>query len=213
MKNKLLYILVFLLIGLSQAAEKVTFEKHIRPLMKEHCFNCHNPDKSKAGLDLSSYDATLKGGSSGDIVKAGSPDTSLLYMTITHHEDAEAMPPKKPKMAEEKIAIFREWILGGLVENEGGKSKLRKIEFDVAAGSAAKPSVVPMPKSLAEARNPKKVPVIQAMAVSPWAPLVAIGGHKEVLLYKQTSSGQELLGALPFEYGIVYDLKFSKNGS
>ena len=209
------YIIVILIIqiGMSVNAEKITFDKHIRPLMKEHCLNCHNPDKSKAGLDLSTFEATLKGGSSGEIIKAGAPDSSLLYMTITHHEDAEAMPPKKPKISDKKISIFREWILGGLLENEGGKSKLRKIEFNVAAGSSEKPAVSPMPKELPKAQHPDSIPVIQAMASSPWAPLIAIGGHKEVLLYESTADGKKLLGGLPFEEGVIYDLKFSKNGS
>lgn len=210
---KYLVLILVIQIGLSVNAEKITFDKHIRPLMKEHCFNCHNPDKSKAGLDLSTYEATLKGGSSGEIIKAGAPDSSLLYMTITHHEDAEAMPPKKPKIADKKIALFREWILGGILENEGGKSKLRKIEFNVAAGSAEKPALIPMPKQLSKAQFADKVPVVQAMASSPWAPLIAVGGHKEILLYETGSREKQLLGALPFDEGVVYDLKFSKNGS
>lgn len=209
------YFTLFLAIQIctSFAAEKITFDKHIKALFKEHCLNCHNPDKSKAGLDLSSYEATLKGGSSGEILKAGAPDTSLLYMTVTHHEDAEAMPPKKPKLENEKIALFREWILGGLLENEGGESKLRKIEFNVAAGSSDKPAVLPMPGQLPGAKNASKIPVIQAMASSPWAPLLAVGGHAEVLLYKTDKESKKLLGALPFDEGVIYDLKFSKNGS
>ena len=123
------------------------------------------------------------------------------------------MPPKKPKLEDEKIAVFREWVLGGLLENEGGKSKLRKIEFDVAAGSAGKPDIVPMPAQLPKAKSSTKLPVVQAMAVSPWAPLVAVGGHNEILLYENVGAQRKLLGALPFDEGLIYDLKFSKNGS
>lgn len=212
------------------AAEQITFDQHVKPLIKEHCLNCHNPDKMKADLDLSTFAGTMKGGSSGEIVKAGVPDSSMLYMTITHHEDAEPMPPKKPKLSDAKIKIFREWILQGLVESKGGKSKLRKIENIVMSGTVGKPVELPMP----QVKLPKVInkanrqPVIKAMSVSPWAPLIAVGGTEQVLLYQQADknegfvkkwsesdapTGAELIGTLPFPEGIIYDMKFSKNGS
>ena len=52
---------------------------------------------------------------------------------------------------------------------------------------------------------------IVALAASPWAPLVAVGGHKQVLLYQ--SNSRHLVGVLPFPEGTVHVLKFSRNGS
>ena len=48
------------------------------------------------------------------------------------------------------------------------------------------------------------------MAASPWAPLVAVGGHKQVLLYRTTD--HHLLGVLPFPEGTIHVLKFTRNG-
>ena len=45
--------------------------------MEGACISCHNPDKTKGGLDLSSYNNLLKGGSSGESVTAGDPESSL----------------------------------------------------------------------------------------------------------------------------------------
>src|SRR5206468_9874745 len=52
---------------------------------------------------------------------------------------------------------------------------------------------------------------ITALASSPWAPLVAVGGPKQVLLYHADTL--DLLGVLPFPEGVPQVLKFSRNGS
>ena len=52
---------------------------------------------------------------------------------------------------------------------------------------------------------------VTALATSPWAPLVAIAGQKQVSLY-HTESG-DLLGILPFPEGIPQVVRFSRNGS
>ena len=135
----------FILVGLVAAGEAVyaespNFEDHVLPIFKEHCNGCHNPDKFKADLDLTTYAGVLKGSSGGEVVKAGVPDTSWIYETITHAEDVEPMPPKKPKIADAQIEVIHQWIAGGLLEAEGGKSKLRNVSFDLSAGSMERPS-------------------------------------------------------------------------
>jgi len=44
--------------------EKITYHEHVRPIFTASCVSCHNPDKNKAGLDLTSYTAVMKGSSS-----------------------------------------------------------------------------------------------------------------------------------------------------
>src|SRR5437763_8642819 len=51
---------------------------------------------------------------------------------------------------------------------------------------------------------------VLALAASPWAPLVAVGSQKQVLLYHGDTL--ELVGVLPFPYGTPTVLKFSRNG-
>jgi len=50
------------------------FEKHIRPLLADHCIRCHGPTKQSGGLRLDSRDAILKGGDTGPIVVVGYKD-------------------------------------------------------------------------------------------------------------------------------------------
>jgi WD40 repeat protein len=52
---------------------------------------------------------------------------------------------------------------------------------------------------------------VTAIASSPWAPVVALAGQKQILLYHAVTA--QLLGILPFPEGIPYVLKFSRSGA
>tara|TARA_R110002096_G_scaffold169222_5_gene340770 strand:- start:5311 stop:6708 length:1398 start_codon:yes stop_codon:yes gene_type:complete len=211
-----IFFLILILAAAAGAAEPPNFEDHVLPIFKQHCNGCHNPDKRKADLDLTSYSGVVKGSSGGEVVKAGVPDTSWLYESIIHAEDVEAMPPKKPKIGEAQIALIHKWIGGGLLEAEGGKSKLRNVRFDLATGSMERPENPAMPTNLPKVPLAKTrvAPPILALASSPWANLIAVNGHKQILLYGRPAENEEwaLLGILPFPEGDVHDLRFSRNG-
>ena len=49
-----------------------------------------------------------------------------------------------------------------------------------------------------------------AIASSPWAPVIALGGYRQVLLYHAQTL--DPLGVLPFPEGTPYVLRFSRNG-
>src|SRR3954471_11983351 len=99
----------------SVAQEKVTFQDHILPLVEANCAKCHNSDKKKGDLDLTSYSSALAGGASGKVVVSGDVDASKLWKVINHLEDPN-MPPNRGKMADKELATFKKWIAGGLLE-------------------------------------------------------------------------------------------------
>ena len=74
-------------------ADAVTYKDHVLPILRKHCLNCHNADKATSDLDVSTYQALMAGGASGEAVKAGNPGQSLLYR-VTAHEVEPKMPPK-----------------------------------------------------------------------------------------------------------------------
>lgn len=196
-------------------AEKVTFQDHILPLVESHCGKCHNPDKKKGDLDLSSYSGAMKGGGSGQVVVSGNPDSSKLWRSITHAEEP-TMPPNKPRLPDKELDVFKKWIAGGLLETSGSKAvAASKPAVDFAPQSAAvgKPDgPAPMPERLSiesTVHTPRAYAVV-GLAASPWAPLVALTGQKQILLYHTDTL--ELLGILPFNEGFAADLKFSRNG-
>jgi len=184
------------------------------PVLESACLNCHNPDEAKGGLDLTSYSATMSGGSGGAIAKAGNPDSSRIVTLCTHAEEPY-MPPNKPKISDDKIAILRKWVEGGLLETKESKAKKSSgptlaATVEVGAGRPKDPA---MPEHVL--LQPEVVTVrsnaITAIAASPWAPLVAIGGQKQVLLYE--SEHLDLVGILAFPEGFPEDISFSANGS
>ena len=88
------------------------FEKKIRPVLVEHCYECHSAGggkKIKGGLRLDTRDAAREGGDSGPAVVPGNPKESLLLTAIEYAEDFYQMPPKG-KLPENIIADFRQWI-------------------------------------------------------------------------------------------------------
>ncbi len=206
----------FLLAGAAIAQEKITYQDHVRPIFENRCLNCHNPDKKKGGLDLSTYGATLAGGSGGVCVEPGEPkDVKLLQCVMFTAEPF--MPPKSDKIPQGEIDVLAKWIAGGLLDSTSSVAKAKKkSNFSMAANAnpQAKPEgPPPMPENLL--LDPVVVTAkpdsIRSMAHSPWAPLVAVAGEKQVLLYHAENGS--LLGVLPFPEGNPECVGFSRNGS
>src|SRR5579872_2561134 len=70
------------------------FEKRIRPLLVDHCSECHGEGRAKGGLRLTSGETLRRGGDSGPAIVAGKPDESLLIEVVGHQGDIK-MPPKQ----------------------------------------------------------------------------------------------------------------------
>ncbi|MGE3818737.1 MAG: c-type cytochrome domain-containing protein, partial [Isosphaeraceae bacterium] len=195
---------------------KVTFADQVAPIFQSRCNSCHNADKQKGGLNLENYGSAMRGGSSGAVIEPGDLESSTLYLLVTHAEEP-FMPPKSPKIPDEELAVLKSWIEGGALETSGSVAAVKakpKFEFKLDPDALGKPVGTPaMPGELLtepEVVGPRP-PAIVAMASSPWAPVVAVGGFKQVLLYRTTDF--HLVGVLPFPEGNVASLKFSRNGA
>src|SRR5262249_19882148 len=84
-------------------------EDDIRNLFQAKCVRCHGEKVRRAGLDLRTPAAALKGGESGPAVVAGKPEKSLLYEKV----HSGAMPPAKgERLSEAEVELIRRWIAG-----------------------------------------------------------------------------------------------------
>lgn len=92
------------------AAEPVTFEKHIRPILKAQCFHCHGEEgETKGGLDVRLARFILKGGEEGPAIVPGQAEKSHLLELVKKGE----MPKGKSKLKDKEIAIIEQWIQQG----------------------------------------------------------------------------------------------------
>ena len=91
------------------------FEKKIRPVLVEHCYECHSAEAKKGlkgGLALDSREASRKGGDSGPAVVPGKPDESLLIEAVRYTDEALKMPPEGKLPAETIADLERGWPWG-----------------------------------------------------------------------------------------------------
>ena len=113
------------------------FEKKIRPILAENCYECHSAasKKLKGGLRVDSLAGLLKGGETGPAIVPGKPEASLLYLAITHHDKDLTMPPKKPKLSEAILADVGRWIQDGAIwpGREAAAPVAKADGFDLAA--------------------------------------------------------------------------------
>jgi hypothetical protein len=211
----IILLILILIPACLRAADKITYQDSILPIVQANCAKCHNEDKKKADLDLTSYQGILKGSASGAVVVSGNLDGSKLWRAIMQSEDP-TMPPNQPRLPDHDLETFKGWIQGGLLENLGGKAiaaKKSDVDFTLKSDSTGKPDgPPPMPEALPHqvVVHTARTTAITGLAASPWAPLIAVAGQKQVLLFNTDTL--ELLGILPFKEGQPVDLKFSRSG-
>lgn len=97
------------------------FEKHIRPLLVEHCYECHSMQarKVKGKLLLDSQKGIAAGGANGPVLVPGDVEKSRLIHAIRWTDADFAMPPKK-KLTPQQIARFEDWIRMGAPDPRTG---------------------------------------------------------------------------------------------
>jgi hypothetical protein len=95
--------------------EAMVYDHFVKAIMDEKCVSCHNPDKAKGKLILTSAEGLMKGGKDGKLFEPGNPDESLLMKRFhLPLEDKKHMPPKnKPQLSDDEIDIVKYWIKSG----------------------------------------------------------------------------------------------------
>ncbi len=89
------------------------FEKRIRPVLAEKCYECHSEaTKAKGGLTLDNREALLRGGDNGPSIVAGDPDKSRLIEAIRYKNRDMQMPPKGA-LTEAQIRDMEAWVKMG----------------------------------------------------------------------------------------------------
>lgn len=110
----------------AQRAAMTFFEKEVRPILVERCFECHSNTKQKGGLRVDHIGYLKTGGDTGPAVVPGAPEKSAL-MEAVHYKNADfQMPPKNNggKIPDAEIAVLEKWIKMGAPWPEDSTKKV-----------------------------------------------------------------------------------------
>ena len=91
------------------------FNQVITPIFDSKCVKCHNINKSKGDLMLTSVDQIMKGGEYGKIIEVSNSDKSRLYTYLNLPlNDEHHMPPDgNAQPTENEIELIKLWIDNG----------------------------------------------------------------------------------------------------
>jgi hypothetical protein len=116
------------------AAQEITseqaefFEKKIRPVLAESCYECHNSVHKKKGKLALDWRAPIL---ESKVIVPGKPEESPLIKAIRHLDDYEPMPDKAPKLANIIIKNFEDWIRMGAPDPRHRKPSKEELASEV----------------------------------------------------------------------------------
>jgi mono/diheme cytochrome c family protein len=96
-----------------QAQANATYAD-VAPILAQRCVMCHTGETPPAGLRLDSFDAVMRGGAKGSVVKSGVPTDSELVRRIKGISQPRMPMTGPPFLSDSEIALFERWIAGGL---------------------------------------------------------------------------------------------------
>ncbi|MCA8985040.1 MAG: DUF1553 domain-containing protein [Planctomycetaceae bacterium] len=173
-------------------AGAISYHTQIKPIFQAHCQGCHQPAKPQGQYVMTSFEALLKGGESGErAVQPGQPDASSLLEQITPTNGEALMPKGKAPLSPDQIELVRAWITQGARDDTPASAK---VVYD-----ADHPPVY------------HQAPVVTSLDFSPDGNLLAVAGHHEVLLHK--SDGSELVARLVGVSDRIESVRFSPDGT
>ena len=117
------------------------FEKQIRPLLVNHCYECHGPEEASGKLRLDSKAGWIRGGERGPAIVPGDPSASLLMRAVKHQDTKLRMPPPdaEKQLTAKQIRNLETWIRQGAIDPRQGEVVTTAIEKEAATHWAFQP--------------------------------------------------------------------------
>jgi len=122
--------------GQTSASDREFFEQKVRPLLVEHCYQCHSVEskKTKGGLRIDSHESILKGGDTGPLLIPGDPEKSLIFKAVQYQNNETLQMPPKGKLPVKEIAVLTEWIRRGAYFPSAEVKVVNKRSIDFVQG-------------------------------------------------------------------------------
>ena len=118
---------IFLLILIVPLMSQVDYDSQIQTIFDNSCIMCHG---NAGGLDLTTYDNVMNGGSNGAVIIPGDHAGSELYIRITLPSSSDEDMPPQGEMSQGEIDLIAQWI------DEGAVQETTDCNPDLACGGA-----------------------------------------------------------------------------
>ncbi len=175
------------------------FETTIRPLLANHCYDCHGEETQESELRLDSFAGMRRGGKAGPALIPGKPEGSLIVTAVSYRDNDLKMPPDG-KLTDKQIADLTAWVKMGAPHPDSGNVEAlqTRSRVDLAEGRAHwafRPLNKPPTPAVADAahvRNPIDAflqSALEARGLSPLGP-----ADKRLLIRRATF---DLIGLPP----------------
>lgn len=102
---------------------EVSFQRDVQPILHDYCVSCHQPGGKgyvKSGLDLTSYQGTMKGTKFGAVVIPGNSEASTFTKLLTGTNNGLKMPMglnSSGTLDRQYILVLKKWVRQGAKNN------------------------------------------------------------------------------------------------
>ena len=185
------------------------FEQRIRPVLVEHCYECHNShDTRESDLALDHRGGLLAGGAGGSALDLEQPERSRLLGTMRHELEGLEMPEGRPALPPLVIRDFERWIAAGAPDPRDQPPTAEQLAAEIAwpevlrrrlAGWAFQPIQRQLPPTLAATANHETTAELIASAwsldelIDDW---IATGWHNQGLVPSRRADAVTLVRRL-----------------
>ena len=132
---------IFIALSSSHAAEEISFNQDIRPILSDRCFKCHGPDaknqESEFRLDTHEQ-ATADLGDQFFGIVPGNIEESDLHWRIWEDVEEDMMPPldSNLSLSDDEKKLLDQWIAEGAPYDEHWSIKALPKTVDVPSGES-----------------------------------------------------------------------------
>src|SRR5882762_9122071 len=191
MAGRFLRHLLAATLALLACAQATRADEKALSILQENCQACHNPQKHKGGLVLTTRDRLLKGSEDGPVIQPGKSSASKLIEVLG--PIAEPHMPPKGQLTTEEIEILKKWIDAGA---------------NWPAGVVMTPTTQPVAFKL----HPPDYHPILAIALSPDGKRLAAARVDRLLIFDREAKNNPVIAELQTNNEPIFSLAWSPDG-
>jgi len=178
----------------AEAPDSITYQSHIKPLLRKYCVGCHAEENPEGDVSLHSLSALKAETENGKLTVANKPSESLLWKVISGEQEPQMPPEDEPAPSNDERMLIQRWIELGM---PGESTTMPVLKLDV---------------SKIDSHN--KIRPVSAVAVDNQQNRIAIGRFGNVKLYPFSGGFNQdkpsvIIDQLP---GKVTAIHFEPNG-